>query len=129
MHGKARPAGGVAALLLPILAVLLLADAAAADGYDHGRVTTTSAAAHRRAVVVGDGVTMYALTIMGRRRRLEEEVAPELPAVSLANGGSNNIYGTLMSNQQTCPGNGCAGKKPGEPYTRPCTYDNRCGRP
>uniref|UniRef100_A0A0D9Y0M2 Uncharacterized protein n=1 Tax=Leersia perrieri TaxID=77586 RepID=A0A0D9Y0M2_9ORYZ len=118
MHRNYRPpATGIA----PILLLLLFAAAAAAAG---GRVVIVAASGKSR---VGD----YAGVMIGRR--LEDVVAPELfpgGGIVVGAGGGSVGYGSFDPSKPACPRDGgCAGKKPGEPYTRPCTYQNQCERP
>ncbi|RLM98936.1 hypothetical protein C2845_PM06G31780 [Panicum miliaceum] len=60
-----------------------------------------------------------------RRRRLEDEVAPELGGM-LAQGADHGYitYNTLNKDGQACGGGGCAAR--GASYTQTCTYANQC---
>uniref|UniRef100_A0A0E0MNU3 Uncharacterized protein n=1 Tax=Oryza punctata TaxID=4537 RepID=A0A0E0MNU3_ORYPU len=81
-----------------------------------------------RGVVVDDLAGMMAA--LGQR--LEDVVAPELlpGAGGLVVGAGGGGYGALEQDKAACPQKGgCAGKKDGEAYTRPCTYKDQCERP
>ena len=59
-----------------------------------------------------------------RRRRLEDEVAPELGGMLALGANQGHItYNTLNKNRPSC-GGGCAAR--GASYTNKCTYKNRC---
>jgi hypothetical protein len=98
-----RPAG---VLLLLLVAALLLTEAASPAWAHSGRIVISHAAA-----------TMS-------RRRLEDEVAPELRWAAGLLGGGIGESG-LHKEKQVCVRD-CAAPCPGCSYTRPCTYEERC---
>ncbi|KAM0859686.1 hypothetical protein ACQ4PT_047051 [Festuca glaucescens] len=101
-----RPAG----VLLILAAVLLVAFATAAAAYS-GRVVTSHTAAGTRASAHLDAP---ALT-----RRMEDEVAPEMPwAASLAGADDGGIG--LDPNMQACLKTGCPARGNSFTYHRGC---------
>jgi hypothetical protein len=105
MQGN-RPAGVI--LLLVAAALLLAATASPATRAYSGRIVIDHAAA----------ATMST-------RRLEDEVAPELSWSAGLLGGGIGESG-LDKDRQVCVRADCAAPCPGCPYTRPCTYKDRC---
>ncbi|KAF7012787.1 hypothetical protein CFC21_026943 [Triticum aestivum] len=113
MHGK--PLAGVLAA-----ALLLLASASPAVGAYSGKGGVSDAAAGARA-------SAHVPTASTLTRRLEDEVEPELSWADNLLGGNGVSYDTLDRNGPACPRHdSCAGKKPGEAYTRPCNYREKC---
>uniref|UniRef100_A0ACD5YDP5 Uncharacterized protein n=1 Tax=Avena sativa TaxID=4498 RepID=A0ACD5YDP5_AVESA len=114
--------GPASVLLLPLAALLIAASASPAVGAYSGRVVISSdAAAGTRA-----GTRYHMVSTLPR---LDDEVAPELSWVgSLQGVGSGGIaYPAFDPNKPVCPQQGgCAGKKPGESYHRPCIYKDLC---
>ena len=112
----AMPASPRLAALLLAAAVLLAASA-------------SPAAADDKHVIGGGGGRMVIVrapagTSSRWQRRLEDEVAPEFGGLLLGADQGHISYDTLNKGRAAC-GDSCAAKG-GKPYTRPCTYQEKC---
>ncbi|KAK3136828.1 hypothetical protein QOZ80_5BG0443060 [Eleusine coracana subsp. coracana] len=107
------PNSPLALLLFLLVAASASTPLAAAGNYSGGgRMVTVHAAS-----------TAAPSSAMLWQRRLEDAVAPEFPSAAVSGGGIG--YDTFNPNKQVCI-NDCAAKGPGRPYTRLCTYQQRC---
>jgi hypothetical protein len=126
MAGSYLPlATAVVAILVATSAVpVATAAAATADKYSGRMVIIRAPGARVLDVSAGSALNKWQ---QRRRRLVEDEVAPEFGGLQLGagNGGSSVSNDALNKDGQVClPSGQCT--KPGGPYTRGCTYGEKC---